>query len=68
MRRLFASLLHWRFAARWYALCLVGPLAVALTAVALHRLAVGDDAKFHLEVETIVLTPPFLVVALLIGP
>ena len=68
VRGLFASLVRWRLAARWYALCLVGPLAVALTAVALHRLAVGDDAKFHLDMATIVLTPPFLVVGMLIGP
>ena len=68
VRRLFASLVRWRLAPRWYALCLVGPLAVALTAVALHRLAVGDDAKFHLEMATLVLTPPFLVVGLFIGP
>ncbi len=68
VRRLFASLVRWRLAARWYVLCLVGPLVVALTAVALHRLAVGDDAKFHLEMATIVLTPPLLVVGLFIGP
>lgn len=61
-------LVRWRLAARWYALCLVGPLAVALTAVALHRLVVGGDAKFHLEMATLVLTPPFLVVGLFIGP
>ena len=68
VRRLLASLVRWRLAPMWYALCLVGPLAVTLTAVALHRLAVGDDAKFHLEMATLVLTPPLLVVGLFIGP
>ena len=68
LRSLLASLVRWRLPARWYVLCLVGPLAVALSAVALHRLAVGNDAKFHLEMATIVLTPPLLLVGLFIGP
>ncbi len=68
MRRLFASLVSWRLPAKWYVLCLGGPLAVALAAVALHRLVVGDDAKFHLEMATILLTAPFLVIGVLIGP
>jgi uncharacterized protein len=68
VRRLFASLMDWRLAARWYALCLGGPLAVALAAVALHRLAVGHDARFHLDMSTVVLSVPFLVVGLFIGP
>lgn len=29
VRRLFASLVHWRLRARWYALFLVGPLALS---------------------------------------
>lgn len=68
VRKLFASLVDWRLAARWYVLCLGGPLAVALAAVGLHRLAVGHEARFHLEMSTIVLSAPFLVVGLFIGP
>lgn len=68
VRKLFASLVDWRLAARWYALCLGGPLAVALAAVGLHRLAVGDDATFHLEMSTVLLSAPLLVVGLFIGP
>lgn len=68
VRRLFASLVSWRLPAKWYVLCLGAPLAVALAAVALHRLVVGDAAKFHLEMATILLAAPFLVIGLLIGP
>lgn len=60
--------MDWRLAGSWYALCLGGPLAVALAAVALHRLAVGDDATFHLEMSMVVLSAPFLVVGLFLGP
>ncbi len=67
VRRLFASLLNWRLRARWYVLSLGGPIAVALTAVALHRLVVGDDVEFRLETTTVLLIPPALVAGLLIG-
>ncbi len=68
VRNLFASLVSWRVPVRWYVLCLGGPPAVALTAVALHRLAFGDVARFRLGTETILLLVPFLVVGLFIGP
>ena len=68
VRSLFASLMSWRLAVRWYVVCLGRPMAVALTAVALHRLAVGDVAEFRLESATVLLIPPSLVVGVLIGP
>ena len=67
VRRLFGSLLQWRVDARWYALAL-GPIAVAFVAVALHRLIVGDDAEFRVEVGTILFVPLGLIVGLFIGP
>ncbi len=67
VRRLFASLLNWRLRERWYVLSLGGPIAVALTAVALHRLVVGDDGEFRLQTTTVLLIPPALVAGLLIG-
>ena len=67
VRRLFASLLHWRMAARWYALSLGGPLVLALAAAALHRMAIGADARFRLEASTVALIFPALVAGLLIG-
>ncbi len=68
VRRLFRSLLQWRVAAKWYALSLAGPIAVALMAVGVHRLLVGDDAEFRLQATTILLVPVALVVTLFIGP
>ena len=67
VRRVFASLLHWRMAPRWYALSLGGPLVLALAAVALHRMVIGADAMFRLEARTVALIPPALVAGLLIG-
>ena len=68
VRNLFDSLLRWRVAPRWYVLSLGGPIAVALAAVALHRLVGGDDAQFGLRGSTILLIPPALVVGLFLGP
>lgn len=68
VRRLFRSLLQWRMATRWYALSLAGPIAVALMAVGVHRLLVGNDAEFRLQATTILLVPVALVAALFIGP
>ena len=42
VRRLFNSLLRWRLGRRWYILSVGGPIAVALAAVAAHRVIVGD--------------------------
>ncbi len=68
VRRLFTALLQWRLGAHWYALAIGGPLAVALVAIAVHRLTFGDDARFHLEATTVLLVPPALVAGLFIGP
>ena len=68
VRRLFRSLLQWRVAAKWYAVSLAGPIAVALMAVGAHRLMVGNDAEFRLQATTILLVPVALVVTLFIGP
>ncbi len=67
VRRLLGSLLQWRMAARWYVLSLGGPLALALTAVAFHRILIGSDARFRLEPSTVALIPPALIAGLLIG-
>ncbi|MDQ4091697.1 MAG: CPBP family intramembrane metalloprotease [Actinomycetota bacterium] len=67
VRRLFGSLLHWRTDARWYALALGGPIAVALLAVGLHRLLFGDEARFGLEASTILLVPVAFIAGLFIG-
>ena len=67
VRRLFGSLLQWRTGARWYALALGGPLAVALAAIGLHRLLFGDDAQFRLEATTLLLVPLGLITGLLMG-
>jgi len=54
-------------AARWYVLSLGGPLVVALAAVALHRIVIGADAGFRLELSTVALIPPALIAGLLMG-
>lgn len=66
--RVLRSLLEWRMAARWYALALGGPIAVALVAVAAHRLVVGNEAEFRVETSTILLVPIGLAAGLFIGP
>ena len=68
VRRLLRSLVDWRVSARWYALALGGPIAVALAAVAVHRLVVGNDAEFRVETSTILLVPIGLMGGLFIGP
>lgn len=68
LRRLFGSLLSWRLGIRWYLLSLGGPIAVALVAVALHRVVAGGEVGFRLPANTILLVPPALVVGLLLGP
>ena len=68
VRRLFRSLLQWRMAAKWYALSLAGPITVALMAVGVHRLLIGNDAEFRLQATTILLVPIALVVTLFTGP
>lgn len=68
LRRLFASLVGWRVRPKWYFLCVGGPFAVALAAVALHRLVVGGDAMFGLEGSTVLLAPVLLIVGLPLGP
>ncbi|MDQ3680926.1 MAG: CPBP family intramembrane metalloprotease [Actinomycetota bacterium] len=60
--------MQWRVDARWYALALGGPIAVALVAVAVHRLVVGNDAEFGVEASTILLVPLALVAGLFTGP
>ena len=67
VRRLFGSLFEWHVAARCYLLSLGGPIAVALLAVAVHRLIVGDDVQFRLEMSTIALVPAALIAGLFIG-
>ncbi len=66
-RRLLRSLLEWRVGAKWYFLALGIPIALALVAVAVHRLVIGGDARFRLETSTLLLVPPALVVGLFIG-
>ena len=67
VRRVLRSLVDWRVGARWYALALGCPLAVALVAVAVHRLLAGNDAEFRVETSTILLVPIGLVAGLFIG-
>ena len=67
LRRLFRSLLAWRVRARWYALAIGVPIALALVGIAIHRLVVGDVARFRLEGGTVLLVPVALVAGLLIG-
>ena len=67
VRRLVASLLAWRLAARWYALALGGPLAVALLSIAAYQLAVGDDIFSELEATAVLLAPVALVAAVFAG-
>ena len=50
-----------------YVLSLGGPLVLALTAVAFHRILIGSDARFRLDPSTVALIPPALVAGLLIG-
>ncbi len=68
VRRLLRSLLQWRVAAKWYAVSLAGPITVALMAVGVHRLLIGNDAEFRLQATTILLVPIALVVTLFMGP
>lgn len=68
VRRVLRSLVDWRVGARWYALALGGPMAVALAAVAVHRLVVGNEAEFRVETSTILLVPIGLMAGLFIGP
>ena len=68
VRRVLRSLVDWRVGARWYALALGCPIAVALVAVAIHRLVVGNDAEFRVETSTILLVPIGLMGGLFIGP
>ena len=67
VRRVLRSLVDWRVGARWYALALGCPIAVALVAVAVRRLVVGNDAEFRVETSTILLVPLGLMAGLFIG-